>query len=412
MGDLQRRYWHPIAGIDEMRDRWTKRVRLLGEDLVLYQRSHRDARPHRRVLSAPTRVDGLRDPDRRRDSAARITAGSSTSAAPAPRCRTNRPRAPSRTKSGSPGYPVEVLGGMVFAYLGPQPAPLLPRWDGFVDDGAIRMIGKALVPCNWLQVMENSLDPVHTEWLHGHLQEFVEEQQGNHYAISRKHLKIDFAEFEYGIYKRRLLEGSTEDSDDWKIGHPVIFPDIAGRRQRRRRLVDDVCVPNARTGRRREHHALLVHGVSAARRRQASRSTCIDRVPSTTFRISTSAANRCSISSTLRTSSRGSRRAESRKRHLERLGTTDAGIIIYREMLKREIAKVQARPGSDGDDSRPRKERAISSRSSATRRTSPTASRASCGAPTRATRRSPRSSPPYSPPTTRRRSSTKYGSNP
>ena len=26
----------------------------------------------------------------------------------------------------------------------------------------------AEVPCNWLQCMENSVDPVHLEWLHGY----------------------------------------------------------------------------------------------------------------------------------------------------------------------------------------------------------------------------------------------------
>ena len=35
MGELLRRYWQPIAALSEMNDRWTKRVRLLGEDLVL-----------------------------------------------------------------------------------------------------------------------------------------------------------------------------------------------------------------------------------------------------------------------------------------------------------------------------------------------------------------------------------------
>jgi 5,5'-dehydrodivanillate O-demethylase len=74
--------------------------------------------------------------------------------------------------------------------------------------------------------MENSLDPVHTEWQHGKYQEFWEEQRGTKYAISRHHLKIDFAEFELGVYKRRLLEGASEDSDDWKVGHPVLFPNI------------------------------------------------------------------------------------------------------------------------------------------------------------------------------------------
>ena len=36
-GELQRRYWHVIGATAEMEDRWTKRVRLLGEDLVLFK---------------------------------------------------------------------------------------------------------------------------------------------------------------------------------------------------------------------------------------------------------------------------------------------------------------------------------------------------------------------------------------
>ena len=72
--------------------------------------------------------------------------------------------------------------------------------------------------------MENSLDPVHTEWLHGKLYEFVKENEGVKTAISRHHVKIAFDEFEYGIVKRRLLEGQSEDVDDWRVGHPIIFP--------------------------------------------------------------------------------------------------------------------------------------------------------------------------------------------
>src|SRR5487761_2764399 len=37
MGNLLRRYWQPVAGTEEMAARWTKRVRLLGEDLVLFK---------------------------------------------------------------------------------------------------------------------------------------------------------------------------------------------------------------------------------------------------------------------------------------------------------------------------------------------------------------------------------------
>jgi 5,5'-dehydrodivanillate O-demethylase len=118
------------------------------------------------------------------------------------------------------------LNGLLFTYMGPEPRPLLPRWDAFVAKGAIRMLGRALVPCNWLQIMENSLDPVHTEWLHGHRYEFVKEQEGVKVAISTHHEKIAFNEFKYGMTKHRLLAGQSEDSDDWRIGHPVVFPNI------------------------------------------------------------------------------------------------------------------------------------------------------------------------------------------
>src|SRR3954466_315754 len=37
MGNLLRRYWHPVAGSSEMAERWTMRVRIMGEDLVLFK---------------------------------------------------------------------------------------------------------------------------------------------------------------------------------------------------------------------------------------------------------------------------------------------------------------------------------------------------------------------------------------
>jgi 5,5'-dehydrodivanillate O-demethylase oxygenase subunit len=131
-----------------------------------------------------------------------------------------------REKVTTPAYPVEELGGLLFAYLGPEPRPLLPRFDGFVAEGAIRMMGRALLPINWLQIMENSVDPIHTEWLHGHQYEFQKEQEGVKVAISTRHEKIDFREFEFGITKHRLLAGHSEDSDDWRIGHPIVFPNM------------------------------------------------------------------------------------------------------------------------------------------------------------------------------------------
>jgi 5,5'-dehydrodivanillate O-demethylase len=225
MGELMRRYWQPMAAAEDMKNAWTKRVRLLGEDLVLFK--DRQGRlgliaeqcPHRRASFAfgiPTQ-DGIRCPYHGWEYSAQG------------KC-LNQPNEPDncafRDKVATDAYPVQELGGVLFAYLGPLPAPLLPRFDGFVVEGAIRMMGRVVLPVNWLQIMENSLDPIHTEWLHGHQHEFQKEQEGIKVAISAHHLKIDFKEFEFGITKHRLLEGHSEGDDDWKVGHPIVFPNM------------------------------------------------------------------------------------------------------------------------------------------------------------------------------------------
>jgi 5,5'-dehydrodivanillate O-demethylase oxygenase subunit len=225
MGGLMRRYWHPVAAVAEMAGTWTKRVTLLGEELVLYRNRSgefgliAEACPHRRAslfYGIPTAA-GLRCPYH----------GWEFDRTGACVAQPNEPAESTfKSKVCTPSYPVEELGGLLFAYLGPEPRPLVPRLDGYVAAGAIRMIGRAVVPCNWLQIMENSVDPVHTEWLHGQLHEFHREEQGEKVAIARHHLKIGFDEFDYGIYKRRLLEGQSEDADDWKTGHPMVFPTI------------------------------------------------------------------------------------------------------------------------------------------------------------------------------------------
>ncbi|SAK54579.1 Rieske (2Fe-2S) domain-containing protein [Caballeronia fortuita] len=225
MGKLLRRYWQPFAAASELDDKWTKRVRLLGEDLVLF-RDRQGRRgliaeqcPHRRASFAhgiPTE-QGIRCPYHGWEFSAEG------------KC-LDQPNEPDnctfRDKVTTDAYSVEELGGVLFAYMGPEPRPLLPRFDGFVAPGAIRMMGRALLPVNWLQIMENSVDPIHTEWLHGHHYEFQKEQEGVKVAISAKHEKIAFNEFEFGVTKHRLLAGHSEDSDDWRIGHPIVFPNM------------------------------------------------------------------------------------------------------------------------------------------------------------------------------------------
>ncbi len=223
MGNLLRRYWHPIAPLVDMDDRWTKRVRLLGEDLVLFKDRLgafgliTEACPHRRASFAygiPT-MDGIRCPYHgwKFDAAGHCL---------------EQPNEPAEStfkdKVTTPAYPVRELGGMLWAYLGPLPAPSIPRLDGLVAEGTISFVGRATIACNWLQIMENSVDPVHTEWLHGKLIEFVREAENFKTPRAKHHVKIAFDEFEHGIIKRRLMEGQTEDASDWTHGHPIVFP--------------------------------------------------------------------------------------------------------------------------------------------------------------------------------------------
>jgi 5,5'-dehydrodivanillate O-demethylase len=230
MGELLRRYWHPVAATSELADRPTKLVKILGETLVLYR--DKQGRPgligaqcaHRRmslVLGIPEN-DGLRCAYHGwlYDRTGRCLEQ--------PYEQAENPDSTFKNQIRMPAYPVQELGGLLFAYLGPEPTPLLPRWDLFVRDGVLRDIGAAVIPCNWLQIMENSLDPVHVEWLHQHFYNYVQERLGRSEfkGTPVRHQKIAFKLFEYGIIKNRMLEGETEDNEDWQVGHPVIFPNI------------------------------------------------------------------------------------------------------------------------------------------------------------------------------------------
>jgi 5,5'-dehydrodivanillate O-demethylase len=230
MGDLLRRYWYPIATFAQMKNRDTLPVRLLGEDLVLY----RDlsgaygliaARcPHRSmslVYGIPTEC-GLR-------CAYHGWHFDKTGACiEQPYEDTENPEGRFKDRIRTPAYKVAESGGMLFAYMGPDPVPVLPPYDLFVAKDVMREIGYAVVPCNWLQIMENSLDPIHVEWLHQHLRNYVAGKLGKPEKIRnpQSHQKIGFDVFDYGIIKRRVLEGRSEADEDWTTGHPVVFPNI------------------------------------------------------------------------------------------------------------------------------------------------------------------------------------------
>lgn len=219
-GEMLRRYWMPVAAAGEMTDdKPIKAVRLLGENLVVY----RDKRgrygvlgeqcSHRKASLAFGRVDeeGLRCPYHgwKYDCTGRCL---------------EQPAEPAaggfKDKIKHTAYPVEKLGGLLWAYLGPEPKPLLPRWDVLAWENGKRWIEKhEIYNCNWLQPMENSVDPSHLYWLHGDTAHLVG-------AVERYEEEHEFIPFEFGIMKIRRTPGKKTGDSAQIDQHPLVFPNI------------------------------------------------------------------------------------------------------------------------------------------------------------------------------------------
>lgn len=129
---------------------------------------------------------------------------------------------------------MQEFAGLLWAYMGPSPAPVLPKWELFNWENTFRDIAIVTLPCSWLQCQENSLDPVHLEWLHArwgvYQQQVRARKMGEDESLvpmtPRAHQKIGFDVFKNGIVKRRVLEGTTEEDVNWTVRHPALFPNI------------------------------------------------------------------------------------------------------------------------------------------------------------------------------------------
>jgi 5,5'-dehydrodivanillate O-demethylase len=183
---------------------------------------------------------------------------------------------------------------------------------------------------------------VHTEWQHGHYQEFWEEQRGGaKYAISRKHLKIDFAEFEHGLYKRRLLAGASEESDDWKVGHPVLFPNIlavgsgGGKIWKMQSYQMRVPIDDENT----LHYWYMAYEPPAG---MIVPDNLLARIPLYQVHLVDDAGE--PIHDNIEAQDVLAWIAQGRiaDRSIEALGTTDRGVIHFRKMLERELQNVEA----------------------------------------------------------------------
>ena len=225
MGNLLRRYWHPVAAVTEFDDRNIKPVRLMGEDLVLYRDLSGDYGlmqrncPHRRADLAYGYVEehGIRCNYHgwKFESNGKCTSQPFEDT-------TVIPINKSRDSVKFDNYVAQAHAGMVWAYMGPMPAPLIPNFEPFTYENCFVQIVFSDIPCNWLQCQENGMDPVHFEWLHAN---WSQAQKGN-LAKSPTHTKIGFDEWEWGYRYKRVLTNTSEDDFRWREGRLTIMPNI------------------------------------------------------------------------------------------------------------------------------------------------------------------------------------------
>jgi 5,5'-dehydrodivanillate O-demethylase len=342
MGDLLRRYWQPVCAVDELLQSpfRTKELTIMGEELVAF--CDRSGRPgliarnctHRRASLAYGIVeeDGLRC----------VYHGwkfnHDGECVDQPFEDTTHPEDNYEAKCGILAYPVQEMAGLIWAYMGPAPAPLLPRWAPLVWENCVRDIGIVELPCSWLQCQENTLDPVHTEWLHNYGGAYYrslskgEEPELGH---EPQHIKVGFDSFEYGIIKRRLTLGQSEDSEAWKHGHPMLFPNILlSGNPYQNQMQFRVPIDDERT------RHFTVHTFQAA---PGTRAPVQEVVPSREIDLSEVNGRFPNLDvffmqDYMVWASQGS----IARRELEKLGRSDTGIILFRRMLLQQIERMQS----------------------------------------------------------------------
>jgi phenylpropionate dioxygenase-like ring-hydroxylating dioxygenase large terminal subunit len=164
-GRLLRRYWQPVALVDEFEtSRPVKAVRVLGEDWVLFKEDNTYGLIERHCAhrGADLAYGRLEDGGLRCSFHGWLYDASGkcveTPAEPegSRLCEHIRLRA----------APVVEKSGVLFAYLGEGAPPAFPHFDCFVAPSAYTFAFKGYWDCNWLQALEVGIDPAHASWLH------------------------------------------------------------------------------------------------------------------------------------------------------------------------------------------------------------------------------------------------------
>jgi phenylpropionate dioxygenase-like ring-hydroxylating dioxygenase large terminal subunit len=172
MGELFRRFWHPVLLSEELPDPdgTPVRLRVLSEDLVAFRDTNGQVGiidaycPHRaaKMFFGRNEGCGLRCVYHGWKFDVR---GHCVDMPSEPATSTFKDRVKIKA------YPAQEYGGCVWIYMGPpakQPALPQLEWAGVPD--AHRVTTRWLQECNYMQAVEGEIDSAHVSWLHAPVQ--------------------------------------------------------------------------------------------------------------------------------------------------------------------------------------------------------------------------------------------------
>jgi nitrite reductase/ring-hydroxylating ferredoxin subunit len=186
MGELMRRYWHPVGLVGDATD-VPRKVRVLGEELILFRdKSGRPGLVYPHCAHRGTSLYYGRVEERGIRCCYHGWLFDVQGHCVEQPCEPEGGRA--RDKVRQPWYPVQEQYGLIWAYLGPPDRkPVLPRYECLeqleegefleADDRSIGGGGPQIIECNWLQHYDNLVDPFHVVVLHSSFSgtQFVEQ---------------------------------------------------------------------------------------------------------------------------------------------------------------------------------------------------------------------------------------------
>lgn len=335
-GELLRRYWHPVCAAAELTpDRPKKRVRLLTENLVVYrdpeggygcvgeQCSHRGVSLYYGFLED----GGIRCPYH----GWLYDAHGKCLQQPF-----EPPESMMRHAIRHPAYPVEERAGLLFLYLGPEPAPLVPNWDVIArKDGARRIEFDPVLNCNWLQMMETNVDPTHNHFLHHYTA--IKMGLGWRGDFSIPILQVEFELGEFGVLKRCQLGGKPPRGDRWEEGGCAVFPNILRHSLTGGRIDLHYRVPIDDT-----HSQTVWLGFDAS---EDGREVEQSEIPITYNVLKDDNGDFLMDNNGSQDSMAWETQGPIRDRTIEHLGAGDRGVVLFRQVLKEQIEVVR-----NGDD--------------------------------------------------------------